>query len=78
MEKDGAVEVQAVSVVSKARKGAKSGAVFRIQALAVKEEMRGRGLATAALRRLQAELEGLVGGKDGMVADMAACMAKGV
>ena len=67
---------QAVCVVSKGKKRARSGAVFRMQALAVKEEMRGRGLAAEALRRLHAELEGLVGGEYGMVADMAVCMAK--
>ena len=61
VEKDGAMEVQAVCVVSKAKKRARSGTVFRMQALAVKEELRGRGLAAEALRRLQVELEGLAG-----------------
>ena len=46
----------------------------RMQVLAVKEGMRGGGLTVEALRRLQAQLEGLVGGKCAMVADMAACM----
>ena len=76
MEKDGAIEVQAVCVLSKAKKRARSGTVFRMQALAVKEELRGRGLVAKAMRRLQVELEGLVGGKYEMAADMAACMAK--
>ena len=76
MEKDGAMEVQAVCVVSNAKKRVRSGTVFRMQALAGKEELRERRLATEALRRLQAELEGLVGGKYGMVTDMAACIAK--
>ena len=76
VEKDGAMEVQAVCVVSKAKKRARRGTVFRMQALTVKGELRGRGLATEALRRLQVELEGLTGDKYGVVADMAACMAK--
>ena len=72
VEKDGAMEVQAVCVVSKAKKRARSGMVFRMQALVVKELLRGRGLAAEAPRRLQVELEGLTGRKYGMVADMAA------
>ena len=50
VEKDGAMEVQAVCVASKATKRARSGTVFRMQALAMKEEMRGRGLAAETLR----------------------------
>ena len=47
-----------------------------MQALAVKEELRGKELAAEALRRLQVQLKGLAGEKYGTVADMAACMAK--
>ena len=43
------LEVQAVCVVSGARGTARSGKVYRMQALAVKEEQRGRGLAAEAL-----------------------------
>ena len=43
-------------MVSKAKKRARSGIVFRMQALVVKEGLRGRGLAAEALRRLEAEL----------------------
>ena len=70
------MEVQAVCVVSKAKKRARSGTVFRMQALVVKKELKGRGLATEALRRLQVELGGGWLGKYRVVADMAACMAK--
>ena len=59
VERDRAMEVQAVYVVSKAKKRARSRTVFRMQALAVKAALRGRGLAAEALRRLQVELEGL-------------------
>ena len=76
VERDGAIEVQAVCVVSKAKKRARSRVVFRMHALAVKGELRGRGLAAEALRRLQVEMKGLAGRKSWMVADMAACMAK--
>jgi len=47
-----------------------------MQALEVKEELRGRGLAAEALKRLQVELGELAGTDYRMVADMAACMAK--
>ena len=47
-----------------------------MQALAIKEELRGRGLAAKALRRLHVELEGLVGTDYRMVTDMAARMVK--
>ena len=76
VEKNGVMEVQAACVVSKAKKRARSGMIFKMQALAVKEELRGRGLATKALRRPQVEMRGLAGGKYRMMADMAACMAK--
>ena len=48
----------------------------RMQAMAVKEELRGRGLAAEVLKRLQVELGELAGTDYRMVADMAACMAK--
>jgi hypothetical protein len=70
------LEVQAVCVVSKARGIARSSKVYRMQALAVKEEQRGRGLAAEALRRLQVELRELAGTDYRMVTNMAACMAK--
>ena len=56
VEKDGILEVKAVCVVSKARGTARSGKIFRTKALAVKQELRGRGLAAKALKRLQVEL----------------------
>ena len=68
--------VQAICVVSKAKGTARSGKLYRMQALAVKEETRGRGLAAEALRRLQVELVEMAGTDYRMVADMAACMAK--
>ena len=49
MERDGVPEIQVVCVVSKAR--AKRGKVVRMRALAVQEELRGRGLAAEAIRR---------------------------
>ena len=70
------LEVQAVCVVLKARGIARGGKVFRMQALAVKEEQRGGGLAAEALSRLQVELGELAGTDFWMVTDMAACMAK--
>ena len=80
VEKDGILEVQAICVVSKARGTVRSGKIFRMQALAVEKEMRGRGLAAEALKRLQVELHGELAGTDyrryRVVADMAACMAK--
>ena len=58
VEKGGIPEIQAVCVVSKAR--ARRGKVFRMRALAVHKELRGRGLAAKVLqeatRRLQEEL----------------------
>ena len=57
VERGGIPEIQAVCVVPKAR--AKRGKVFRMRALAVQEELRGRGLATEAIRRLQEELAGV-------------------
>ena len=56
VEKDGTLEVQAVCVVSKVRGTARSGKIFRMKALAVKKELRGRGLAAEALKRLQVAL----------------------
>ena len=76
VEGNGAMEAQAVCVVSKAKKRARSGMVFRMQALAMKEELRGRGLTAEAMWRLQVELNGLADEKYGMVADLAACMSK--
>jgi hypothetical protein len=76
VKKGEVLEVHAVCVVSKARGIARSGKVYRMQALAVKEEQRGRGLAAEALRRLQVELGELAGTDYRMVTDMAACMAK--
>ena len=77
MEKDGTLEVQAVCVVSRARGTARTHRAEewqalqdRMQALAVKEEMRGRGLAAEALRRLQVELGELAGTDYRMVADI--------
>ena len=70
------LEAQAVCVVSKARGVARSGKVYRMQALAVKEGLRGRGLTAEALRRLQVELGELAGTDYRVVTDMAACMAK--
>ena len=58
VERNRAMEVQAVCVVPKAKKRARSGTVCRMQALVVKEELRGRGLAAEALSGLQAELGG--------------------
>ena len=63
-------------MVSKARGTARSGKIFRMKALAVKKELRGRGLAAEALKRLQVELGELAGTDYRMVADMAACMSK--
>ena len=51
VERDRIPEIQAVCVVSKAR--AKRGKVLRMRALAVQEELRARGLAVEAIRRLQ-------------------------
>ena len=70
------LEVQAVCVVSKARGIARRGKVYRMQALAVKKEQRGRGLAAEALSWLQVELGEVAGTDFRMVTDMAACMAK--
>ena len=58
VDKGGMPEVQAVCVVSKARRKARSGKVFRMKALAVQKGLRGRGLAAEALKRLQVELGG--------------------
>ena len=70
------MEVQTVCVASRARGLARSGKVYRMQALAVKEEQRGRGLVAEALRTLQVGLGELAGTDYRMVTDMAACMAK--
>ena len=75
-KRGGVLGVQVVCVVSKARGIARRGKVFRIQALAVKEEQRGRGLEAEALSTLQVELGELAGTDFRMAIDMAACMAK--
>ena len=78
VEKGGMSEVQAVCVVSKAMRRARSGKVFRMKALAVQKGLRGRGLAVEAfiLKRLQVELGGVAGSDYRLVVDMAVCMAK--
>ena len=48
-------------MASKARGTARSGKVFRMKALTMKREVRGRGLAAEALKRLQVELGELAG-----------------
>ena len=63
-------------MVSKARGIARSGKVYRMQALAVKEEQRGRELAAEALRRLQVELGEVVGTDFRIVTDMAVLHGK--
>ena len=71
VEKEGVPVVQAVCVVSKAR--ARRGKMFRMKALAVGEEpeLRGRGIAAEAMRRMQEE-QGCVAGSDyRLVLDMA-------
>ena len=51
--------------------------MFRVMALAVDGKMRGQGLATGAIGRLQEELLVVAGPKFGLVADLAACMRRG-
>ena len=58
--------------MSKAR--ARRGKVSRMRALAVQEELGGRGLAAEAIRRLQVELECGAGSEYKLVVDLASCM----
>ena len=66
--------VSAVCVVSEARAGRQGVRVFRMMALAVDEGMRGQGLASEAMARMQASLLLEAGPRFEMRADMASCM----
>ena len=55
---------------------AKRGKVFGMRALAVQEELRGRGLAAEAIRRLQGELGWVDGSEYKLVVNLASCMRK--
>ncbi len=68
------VKRQAVCVVSEVRPTGVR--VFRMMALAVDGKMRGQGLATGAIARMQAYLLLEAGPKFEMRADMAKCMTK--
>ena len=76
VEEGGIPQTQAVCVVSKARAPARRGKAFRVEALAVHKELRGRWLAAKAMRRLQGELGWVAGSDYKLVVDMAAHMEK--
>ena len=73
---DPAPTVSAVCVVSEVRAARQGVRVFRMMALTVDEGMRGQGLASGAIARMQAYLLLEAGPRFEMRADMATCMTE--